>query len=175
MVGHSAGGYLALHTITTPTPIIPSNEENNEEEDGDVNEEEPSIPFTPCHVIALAPVIDLIRSWEERVSDEGDAIELFMKGKTPETHPLTYHQASIPSRLPFLSPTTIFIGSDDKDVPPHLILEFRDCFITDRDCDSQYPIEVIIIDEANHFTIVDPTHSHFLNDIWSTIQPYLLT
>jgi acetyl esterase/lipase len=104
VVGHSAGGTLALWTDHAIWSHPPGN----------------AVP-PPALIVGLAPVSDLVGGHEQRLSDDGDAIEQYMGG-TPDTCPDDYAAASPLAHLPLRAPTIVAIGSDDENVPPAMVL-----------------------------------------------------
>merc|ERR1712203_1133090 len=102
VLGHSAGGCLALwagHQLASMT----------------------NPPCRIAFVIAAAPVADLMKGHEMRVSDEGNAVELYMKCK-PDADGglLEYQKASPAALLPLSFPLLVVQGDSDADVPPQL-------------------------------------------------------
>jgi acetyl esterase/lipase len=97
VVGHSAGGHLALwlgsRRSTTPG----------------------GAPATaPALVVAQAPVACLALAWEQRLGD--GAVELFVGG-SPAQLPERYAEADPVALLPCATPTVLLHGRDDDVVP----------------------------------------------------------
>jgi acetyl esterase/lipase len=64
IVGHSAGGTLALWPVTKGVDgVLPL----------------PKLPFQPILSLALAPIGDLLEGYNGRLSDDGDAIDRYLK------------------------------------------------------------------------------------------------
>lgn len=103
VLGHSAGGTLALFVSALSESV------------------DPLIP-TATLTVALAPVADLVKGHEQRLSDDGDAIEKYMGG-TPEEIPEEYTKASPVTLLPTTVPAVVAIGSADDTVPPAMAAE----------------------------------------------------
>jgi len=93
LVGHSAGGHLALWWAAT------------------------ALPGLVRGVVALAPVADLRRAYAERLDTDAVAVLL---GGSPEDHPDRYAAAD-PARLlhggAYAGPITVLHGADDRQVP----------------------------------------------------------
>lgn len=121
LVGHSAGGHLALWAAGRADAAV--------------------VPFI---AIGQGPVVDVIACAEAGLSD-GAAIELL--GGTPEEVPERYRDAT-----PNLSagPRMVaVVGSADVNVPPAFSV----------DPGQPGAIEVVDIDGADHFDLIDPTHA----------------
>ena len=94
LVGHSAGGHLALRVASEPIPVKA--------------------------VVALAPVADLRLAHKLNLSN--GAVGEFMGG-TPESAPECYDEAC-PSAHALPVPTFVVHGSDDGDVPIAISRQF---------------------------------------------------
>eukprot|EP00930_Biecheleria_cincta_P018654 TRINITY_DN14453_c0_g1_i1.p1 TRINITY_DN14453_c0_g1~~TRINITY_DN14453_c0_g1_i1.p1 ORF type:complete len:348 (+),score=71.65 TRINITY_DN14453_c0_g1_i1:27-1046(+) len=133
LVGHSAGGCLALwaaHQLD-PAPIV----------------------------LAAAPVADLVRGHEMRVSDEGDAVELYMKQPPVEEAALAeYKKASPAALLPVQFPVLVAYGEKDTDVPPKLVAEYAEA----AKAMSPDLVSEAKIPNADHFDIVNAS-----SEAWS--------
>ena len=90
LVGHSAGGQLALWLAAQPTGV------------------------TPRIVVALAPVADLHLAARLHLSD--DAV-VGLLGGTPDEHPDRYRRASPTALAPIGVPQVLLHGTADDDVP----------------------------------------------------------
>jgi len=94
LIGHSAGGQLAMWWALTATP-----------------------PAEVAHVVALAPVADLARAWRDGL---GDGAVAALMGGSPEQHPDRY-AATDPAAMLRQGhghvPITIVHGSGDEQVP----------------------------------------------------------
>jgi acetyl esterase/lipase len=122
LVGHSAGGYLAMWTSMAANAA--------------------RLTFVPSFCLALAPVCDLFEAAKRRLSDEGDAVEKFMQLKLPEDgdgdgdrdgdgdeggrwRALAAYAAACPRRqLPLAVPTLLVAGLGDTDVPADYVEAF---------------------------------------------------
>mmetsp|Transcript_90200 Transcript_90200/g.291601 ORF Transcript_90200/g.291601 Transcript_90200/m.291601 type:complete len:315 (-) Transcript_90200:61-1005(-) len=102
LAGHSAGGCMALWGGHRCPPNV-----------------------KVAAVLALAPVADLVLGHELRVSDEGDAVELYMKCKPDDEEGRErYAQASPAVLLPVTFPTVVAYGDADSHVPPELVSSY---------------------------------------------------
>mmetsp|Transcript_8764 Transcript_8764/g.24069 ORF Transcript_8764/g.24069 Transcript_8764/m.24069 type:complete len:312 (-) Transcript_8764:52-987(-) len=132
LVGHSAGGCLALwaaHELAAR-----------------------GAPASVAAVVACAPVADLAKGHEMRVSDEGDAVELYMKCKPDdEAGRAAYARASPSALLPVTFPVVVAFGDNDKDVPPELVAGYVD------EASSSAPglVRVAFCPDADHFDVVN--------------------
>ena len=123
LVGHSAGGQLAMWwALTAPRPA----------EVG--------------HVVALAPVADLVRAHEDRLGD-GAVAELM--GGSPRQQPSRYAAADPAALLREADghpPITVIHGSDDQQVPA----------AHTRDLPGVSRVELAGVE---HFALIDPLSS----------------
>ncbi|CAE8629858.1 unnamed protein product [Polarella glacialis] len=136
LVGHSAGACLALwaaHQLV-PKPLV----------------------------LAAAPVADLVRAHEMRVSDEGDAVELYMRqapdGPSAESE---YRKASPAALLPVQFPLLVAYGDKDADVPPQLVADYAQA------AQSQSPelVSIAKIPDADHFDVVNASSKAWIDYI----------
>jgi acetyl esterase/lipase len=97
VVGHSAGGHLALW-LASRQAGTPGGA--------------PSV--RPALVVAQAPVACLALAWEQRLGD--GAVELFAGG-SPASFPERYAEADPLALLPITTPTVLVHGADDDVVP----------------------------------------------------------
>lgn len=139
--GHSAGGCLGLwlqHAIAS--------------------ESAPEISL----VAAIAPVADLEAGFAERLSDEGDAIPLYMKCAPDESDEARakYHAASPKCLLPVQRPTLIVIGLADVDVPPTHVISFAEAAINA----GGEEVSLLKLEDADHFDVVTGS-----SNVWPTI------
>ena len=112
-------------------------------------------------VIAAAPVADLVRGYELQVSDEGDAVELYMKQAPTGPGVEEYQKASPAALLPVTFPLCLVYGDGDADVPPDLVRAYA------KDAKSSAPelVSVLEIAGADHFAIVDARTEVWLQQI----------
>lgn len=129
LVGHSAGGCLALwaaHHLVAAEP------QRN------------------LLVLACAPVADLVRGHQMKVSDDGDAVPLYMKC-TPDESPEAYAAASPAALLPVTFEAIVAYGDSDKDVPPDLIQAYAKAA---KDGSPEL-VEEVVVPGADHFDVVN--------------------
>lgn len=144
VIGHSAGGCLALwaaHQLHRRHSL-------------DTNLPESSI------VVAAAPVADLVLGHSMRVSDEGDAVDLYMKG-SPEELAHAYSEASPAALLPVTFPLLVMYGDKDSDVPPKLMDSYAETAVNTAPGLAQQ----LVIPGADHFDVVNATSSAWVDSI----------
>jgi len=109
-------------------------------------------------VLAAAPVADLVKGHELRVSDEGDAVELYMKMKPDSEGIAEYNKASPSALLPVTFPLCVVFGDADVDVPPELVRAYA------QQAKSSAPelVSIVEIAEADHFDVVNAS-----SECWS--------
>lgn len=146
-IGHSAGGQLVLWLNSKLVQMKQS-------------------PL-PALTVAVAPVTDLVRGFKERISDEGDAVPLYMKCEptTPE-NVAKYEEASPISQLEYIVqiPQIVVIGDADKNVPPLMVTDY---FVEVGKCvtasgQTATPVELIELAGGDHFTPMNASHKDFL-------------
>ena len=112
-------------------------------------------------VVAAAPVADLVRAHELRVSDEGDAVERYMK-QLPTGAGLTeYEKASPAALLPITFPLCVVYGDQDADVPPDLVRAYAE----DAKRSAPELVLTVEIPGADHFQIVNAESEAWLMHI----------
>lgn len=112
-------------------------------------------------VLAAAPVADLIKGYEMKVSDEGDAVELYMPlevglkwlelrklSPTSESALEEYRKASPAALLPVTFPLLLLFGDADADVPPELIRHYA------AEAAGEL-VTTVEVPGADHFQVVD--------------------
>lgn len=138
VLGHSAGGTLALSLLLTcgervmPPPVL---------------------------VVAFAPVADLCRAAELRLSDEGDAVQQYMRGE-PAERPEEYAAACPARRAADLRGSRVLLvsGSNDEDVPASYVRDFFHLM------DGADGWELMEMKGADHYNIVNAK-----SECWSSI------
>jgi len=112
-------------------------------------------------VLALAPVADLVRGHEMRISDEGDAVELYMGSPPFEASRDDYARASPAELLPVSFPLLVAFGADDKDVPPALVRGYAKVAL------ESAPERVSVVEAigADHFDVVNASSAAWLEQI----------
>ena len=142
LLGHSAGGQLALYAAHH------------------------SRALAPCLTVALAPVADLVAAHRERLSDDGDAVHIFMGRHTPEEAPDAYRAASpAASMLPLVTPTLLATGADDADVPARFTTAFHEA----ARVGAKHPLRCLVIPGADHYDVTDAS-SNAWAQIFAAIQ-----
>lgn len=129
LLGHSAGGQLALlaadHAAKAGAATIDAKSANKEVVFSHVEE-----VVVPRLVVAISPVTDLLEAFRRKLSDDGDAAQLYMRGTTPDDSRIALRewQAASPAHscLPLRVPTLLVSGPGDKDVPMDLVKQFHD-------------------------------------------------
>ncbi|EKX54313.1 hypothetical protein GUITHDRAFT_132065 [Guillardia theta CCMP2712] len=134
LVGHSAGGALVLW----------------------LGEQE--LRVNVRLIVAVAPVTDLEDGYRRRLSDEGDAIELYMKC-TPDTAEglREYSKASPIRLLPARRNILLVVGSEDRDVPADMIEKYYQKAAKEKQ-DSDLLLQIVKIPEADHYDILSRGH-----------------
>eukprot|EP00928_Gymnodinium_smaydae_P090611 TRINITY_DN74397_c0_g1_i1.p1 TRINITY_DN74397_c0_g1~~TRINITY_DN74397_c0_g1_i1.p1 ORF type:complete len:353 (+),score=63.07 TRINITY_DN74397_c0_g1_i1:88-1059(+) len=134
LIGHSAGGCLALWAAHEVVAMAAPD-------------------LKVALVLALAPVADLRRAFELRVSDDGDAVERYMRcSPGDEGAAERYSAASPAARLPVTFPLLVAWGDSDKDVPPALVEEYAKSAIASASGPGL--VEALSIAGADHFDVV---------------------
>jgi acetyl esterase/lipase len=141
VVGHSAGGHLALwlaarQRLPTDSPLYRSH------------------PLRLGGVISLAGVADLQRALAEEVC--GDAIAQLMGGSPAEV-PQRYLQASPAELLPLGVPQRLVDGARDQIVPLRLDRAYE-AAARERGDD----VRLMVVEEAGHFELIVPGSSAWM-------------
>jgi acetyl esterase/lipase len=133
LVGHSAGGHLALWAAGRNDAGV--------------------VPFV---AVGQGPVVDVVACAETGLSN-GAAIELL--GGTPD---------EVPERYAFATPNltagprmAAVVGTADVNVPPSYSVDPR----------QPGAIEVVRIDGADHFDLIDPAHAAWAAVIERVVRP----
>lgn len=146
IVGHSAGGHLALWLASRINKL------NLDNIDGILQ-----IPIKG--VISLAGVLDLETMWELDVQNGIDSPISDLIGGTPKEFPDRYCFASPIAQLPMNIPQILFHGDSDSDVPVELSLNYyrRAVLLNDQ-------IDLVILKNNDHFMLIDP-----LSSAWESV------
>lgn len=139
-LGHSAGGHFALWLASRSK--LPSDTSLSA-----------SDPLLVRGVVALAPVADLARASELRLS--GAVVDQLMGG-APDDVPRRYALASPIQRVPLVVPQVIVHGTDDSDVPPELSQRYVAAARAAGD-----EVELQMLPGVDHFDPVDPRSQAF--------------
>lgn len=137
VVGHSAGGTLALWTAARSG--LPA----------DAPGADPVV--VPAGVVAQAGVVNLAAASLERLG--GGAVDTLMGGSTTTVGD-RYFLASPIERLPLGVPTHLVHGLDDVVVPPVQAQTYRD-----RAADAGDEVSAELLDGVDHFAVIDPDHA----------------
>ena len=132
LMGHSAGGQLALWVAKE------------------------RLGFTPRGVVALAPVADLRRAWELKLSD---TVVADLLGGAPDERPAQYDIASPIERLPLGVPVRIVHGAADDIVPIELSERYVAAARAAGDRATLHALP-----DSDHFAPIDPR-----SDAWRAV------
>jgi dipeptidyl aminopeptidase/acylaminoacyl peptidase len=121
-------------------------------------------PLPLCAVVALAPVSDLVRAWELRLS-EGVVEQLL--GGTPHEQPERYAAASPFALLPLGLRQVLIHGTEDVDVPFELSLKYCQAAAALGD-----DVTLVSLPGAGHFEPIDPGSGAFCA-VFSTVSQTL--
>jgi acetyl esterase/lipase len=135
-VGHSAGGQLALWAAGRRRIAADSLLHRRD-------------PLPLVGVVALAAVCDLRQGWQMGLSD---GVIGQLMGGSPDDYPDRYAATSPAALLPLGVPQVLIHGTGDDDVPYALSREYAAAASAAGD-----PAELIMLDGAGHFELVDPT------------------
>lgn len=135
VLGHSAGGHLALWVAARPN-ISPESAVYRPD------------PLLPKAVVSLAGVLDLRQASARHLSNDA-AHELL--GGPPERYPDRYASASPAELLPTGVPAILIHGTADDSVPYALSLDYAAAAQAAGDT-----IELVTLPGVGHFEIVNP-------------------
>lgn len=135
LVGHSAGGNLALWACATGIPNVLS----DLTAEGAIvslrqrfeikSDHSTLFGFTPLAVVAVAPVADMLAAHLRKLSDQGDAVQRYIGVDPASPEFLEACRRSSPTHLsPILCDVLIVAGGRDTDVPPEFVRESFDKF-----------------------------------------------
>jgi acetyl esterase/lipase len=133
VVGHSAGGHLALWAAARPT--LPEGAPGAD----------PSVVVRLA--VGMAPVPDLVRAHALGVG--GQAISRLLGGP-PDAVPGRYELASPAARLPLGVPQVLVHGTDDAAVPVSLSREYTEAASAAGD-----DVEIVVIPDEGHMACLD--------------------
>lgn len=136
VVGHSAGGHLAAWVASRGA--LPD----------DAPWADPAV--RPVVAFPQAGVLDLVACAENRVG--GTACPDLLRG-TPAQEPEHYALTSPIELLPIGVPVIAVHGDDDGNVP----LAQSETYV-DRAVAAGDPAELVVVDGADHFDVIDPAH-----------------
>jgi acetyl esterase/lipase len=144
LVGHSAGGHLALWAAARPR-----------------HGPRADTALAPALVVPLAPVSDLVECAARNLG-QGAAVEFI--GATPEAEPERYRALDPLQRLPIGVATTIVQGMADG--PDLIDLNRR---FAARASEAGDVIELHELDGADHFDVIDARA-----DAWAHVRALLV-
>jgi dipeptidyl aminopeptidase/acylaminoacyl peptidase len=135
LLGHSAGGHLALWLAAhSRTPVVESGAA--------------PLPFRPRGAVALAGVVDLRRASALGLG-RGAAHDLL--GGPPEAVPDRYRAASPAERLPVRVPQVLVHGEEDDVVPLEIATSYVDAARASGD-----DVRLVALPGTGHFELIDP-------------------
>eukprot|EP01031_Cornospumella_fuschlensis_P028158 gene28158-34000_t len=178
ILGHSAGGTLALWPCTSGAieRVIPQH----------FSQTAPGLPFLPRLCVALAPLGDLEDAYRLGVSDEGDAVQNYMKA-TPSYSPSAssaqegrslqpdcpYALASPKELLPMKVRTLVVVGERDVDVPPAHVHQFFSHMQRVHEAQGGAAaadlVHLLALEDCDHFQMVTPSSAQW-RQIYREIQ-----
>lgn len=126
LIGHSAGGHLALWAARRPDGASPAR-------------------VSPAVVVSLAGVCDLALAAQRRLSD-GAVVELL--GGGPADRPEVYRQADPMALVPLGVPQLVVHGTADADVPYELSRRYAAA--------AGPEATLLALPGVDHFEVVDP-------------------
>ncbi len=135
VLGHSAGGHLALWLAARPRIALESAIYTPD-------------PLLPKAVVSLAGVLDLRQASARHLSNDA-AHELL--GGLPERYPERYAAASPAELLPLGVPAILIHGTADDSVPYALSHDYADQARVVGD-----EVELVTLPGVGHFEVVDP-------------------
>lgn len=141
LLGHSAGGQLALWAASRHRLARPNRWARD------------AVPPGLRGVVALAPVADLVRAAELRLSD--GAVHDFLGGD-PATVPDRYATADPVRLAPAGVPTVLVHGTDDESVPLELSERYAAA--------AGEHASLVALPGTGHFELIDP-----LSAAWTTV------
>jgi len=143
-IGHSVGGQMVLWLDSQDLAIKPTT------------------------IVSVAPVADMIEGYRQKLSDEGDAVEIFMNGLTPDTEEglREYKKASPAHLLPFSTPLILAIGSEDMAVPPQMGLDYYQKVV---ESGGSQLATLVQVEGADHYTLVTASEQAWLQ-IYSALE-----
>lgn len=148
LVGHSAGGQLALW-VAGPGSLP-----------GD--RQPPSVPVQPRLVVSLAGVCDLVRAAEQRLGD--DAVQGFIGG-APDELAEQYRAASPQALVPLGVRQLLVHGTADTKVPVRQSIGYA-AHARARGDD----VELVEVTDADHMALVDPTSAAWRRTLITIVE-----
>jgi len=155
LIGHSAGGHLALwlaqaHRQTTISllPPLPGAQEHQAAS-------QRRCRIVPLAVVGQAPVADLHEAFAKHLSDDGDATERFMGGGPEDSDELAryYNDVSPAALLPLGCAQLLVSGTEDSDVPIELTRAYAEKVRTTVPADT---VTMLEFPGCGHYEIITP-------------------
>jgi acetyl esterase/lipase len=143
VIGHSAGGHLALwvvsrHRVPKASALFSAQR------------------YRLGGAVSLAGVCDLRTAWKQRL---GNGIVTSLMGGTPEQHPDRYDSGSPIELLPALTKQVLVHGTDDNIVP----VSQSEKFVERAQQLGEHPT-LVKLGGTGHFELIDPE-----SDVWSSV------
>eukprot|EP00301_Raphidiophrys_heterophryoidea_P015138 c23663_g1_i1.p1 GENE.c23663_g1_i1~~c23663_g1_i1.p1 ORF type:complete len:945 (+),score=259.80 c23663_g1_i1:3-2837(+) len=137
-IGHSAGGQLVLWLAHTAASLRGNDS-----------------LIVPRLVVGLAPCTDMIDGARRRLSDQGNACQLFMGCEPDSAKSIAKYQAASPRHLlPLKVPTIVVAGEKDDVIPVDMVRSFA--FAAGAASAADAGIVYLQVEDAGHFDVVDP-------------------
>jgi len=140
LCGHSAGGHAVLW-LSSQRILC-------------------KLPFTPHRCVALAPVCDMVEasSWT-RDGDHPVADFLAARTDNAVADPVLISPSHL---LPLAVPTLLISASGDEDVPPTHVRTYFNRATTSVDVGGKGAyVRLLELEGAHHYSMIDPTSSHW--------------
>ncbi|WAH38228.1 alpha/beta hydrolase family protein [Alicyclobacillus dauci] len=151
VVGHSAGGHLALWQAARAKRSFGAEE--------GLGIKKPLVQ--PTSIVSLAGVSDLRHMHQVRRNDS--PVQAFMGG-TPDELPGEYLLASPIELLPLGVPQLLVHGTEDENVPYEQSVSYVEA--AERAGDS---VDLLTLEGTDHFAVIDPT-----SDVWALIVEHVM-
>jgi acetyl esterase/lipase len=132
LVGHSAGGHLALWAAARVPPVE-------------------TLPWVG--VVGLAAVSDLVEA--SRLNLSNGVVYEFLQG-TPQQVPARYQDVSPAALLPLGVPTALVHGTADADVPYSMSAAYLK-----RARAAGDEVRLVTLEGGGHFDVIEPTSAHW--------------
>lgn len=146
VVGHSAGGQLALWVCAEMCARAAA-----------ADARAVGAALRPALCVALSPVGDLTEAVTRRLSDSGDAVQMYMGSDDPSD--ARYKDADPAQRLPLPMPTLIVAGASDEDVPPDYVDAFYHKCASARSAvpadAPTSPLAMLVVKDCDHYAMVN--------------------
>ncbi|CEM27843.1 unnamed protein product [Vitrella brassicaformis CCMP3155] len=161
IMGHSAGGCLAMwaaeesHRMHATGAVDTDGALRLSEDERQRLEGWRAV--VPHGVVAIAPVADLIEGYEQKLSDEGDAVERYMKMRPTDSVAAreAYMRASPAHQLPNRVPQALILGR--------------------RDTGHESSVRLYSIESADHFDLVDCDNKKCFETLIEAVEGFIHT